>query len=211
MFLRLRTTQLGVDLKWRLPLLSDGQRRRVHLLLTLLRPFQLLLLDEVTTSLDVCVRLDLLAWLKLEQARTGCTVIYATHIFDGLKDWPTHLVYINERGVIDYAGRAEDVPREGGSGEACITCGIKKERDLLDIVHGWLRAELMRKKAAGKLEKEAGDNYTPDPTDRQGGYASGRGLDMSKVYDLSGFGGQKGRQGRLSDIYGNAGAILKHA
>ncbi len=171
-----------------------------------------MLLDEVTTSLDVCVRLDLLAWLKMEQARTGCTIIYATHIFDGLRDWPTHLVYLNERGVIDYAGRAEDVPRddEVGAG-ACTTCGTKRERDLLDIVHGWLRAELVRKKAAGKLEKEAGDSYTPDPTDRQGGYASGRGLDMSKVYDLSVNGGQKVRQGRLSDLYGNAGTTLKHA
>lgn len=32
---------------------SDGQRRRVQLLLTLVRPFKILLLDEVTTSLGM--------------------------------------------------------------------------------------------------------------------------------------------------------------
>ncbi len=102
----------------------------------------------------------------------------------------------------------EDVPRDDASGAVCVTCGRNGQRDLLDIVHGWLRAELRRKKEAGKDEKEAGDYYQPDPTDRQGGYASGRGLDMSKVYDLSGNGG---KQGRLSDIYGNAGTMLKHS
>ena len=31
--------------------MSDGQRRRVQLLLSLVKPFKILLLDEVTTSL----------------------------------------------------------------------------------------------------------------------------------------------------------------
>lgn len=57
---------LGIDLNWRMHQLSDGQRRRVQLLLGLLRPFKVLLLDEITTSLDVCVRQDLLQWLVKE-------------------------------------------------------------------------------------------------------------------------------------------------
>lgn len=78
---------LGIDLDWRMHQLSDGQRRRVQIMMGLLRPFKILLLDEVTTSLDVCVRQDLLSWLVRESDERGATIVYATHIFDGLDDW----------------------------------------------------------------------------------------------------------------------------
>ena len=38
---------LDVDLKWRMHMVSDGQRRRVQILMALLKPFEVLLLDEV--------------------------------------------------------------------------------------------------------------------------------------------------------------------
>src|SRR5690606_27507359 len=44
---------LGVDLAWHMHAVSDGQRRRVQLLMGLLRPRRLLLLDEITTDLDL--------------------------------------------------------------------------------------------------------------------------------------------------------------
>lgn len=43
---------------------------------------------------DVVVRQDLLMWLHKESVERGATIIYATHIFDGLDDWPTHLTYL---------------------------------------------------------------------------------------------------------------------
>lgn len=46
---------LGVDLDWRMHQLSDGQRRRVQLMLQLLRPSKLLLLDEITTGAERAV------------------------------------------------------------------------------------------------------------------------------------------------------------
>lgn len=57
---------LGIDPQWRMNRVSDGQRRRVQLFLGLVRPFEILLLDEVTVSLDVVVRQDLLRWLRRE-------------------------------------------------------------------------------------------------------------------------------------------------
>ena len=42
---------LDINEDWRMNVVSDGQRRRVQLLLSLLRPFEILLLDEVTTDL----------------------------------------------------------------------------------------------------------------------------------------------------------------
>ena len=40
------------------------------------------------------VRQDLLLWLHKESVEKGATIIYATHIFDGLDEWPTHLTYL---------------------------------------------------------------------------------------------------------------------
>ena len=57
-------TLLDMDLSWRLHQVSDGQRRRAQLLLKLLRPSDLLLMDEVTTDLDVVSRQALLQFLK---------------------------------------------------------------------------------------------------------------------------------------------------
>merc|ERR1719174_1654146 len=83
---------LDVDLEWRLNRVSDGQRRRCQLLLKLLRPSELLLMDEVTTDLDLISRQALLVFLREEAEQRGVTVIYSTHIFDGVDDWPTHIL-----------------------------------------------------------------------------------------------------------------------
>jgi CCR4-NOT complex subunit CAF16 len=85
---------LGVDTGWHMHAVSDGQRRRVQLLLGLLRPREVLLLDEVTTDLDLIARQDLLAFLRDESEVRGTTILYATHIFDLLDRWATDLVYL---------------------------------------------------------------------------------------------------------------------
>lgn len=85
---------LDVDLSWRMHKVSDGQRRRVQICMGLLKPFKVLLLDEITVDLDVLARADLLKFLKKECDERGATIVYATHIFDGLEDWPSHIVYV---------------------------------------------------------------------------------------------------------------------
>jgi CCR4-NOT complex subunit CAF16 len=85
---------LGVDLGWHMHAVSDGQRRRVQLLLGLLRPRELLLLDEITTDLDLVARQDLLAFLREETEVRQTTILYATHIFDTLDVWATDLIYL---------------------------------------------------------------------------------------------------------------------
>jgi CCR4-NOT complex subunit CAF16 len=165
---------LGINLDWRMHQLSDGQRRRVQLLLGLVRPFSILLLDEVTTSLDVCVRQDLLQWLVKESETRGATILYATHIFDGLDDWATHLCYLTDRGQCGWQGRMDQLD---------VYQKLKAEQHpakMLAIADHWLRQELIANRQAKKLERAQGDNaYFFDPTDRQGGYASGRNLPMS--------------------------------
>jgi len=79
---------LEIDINWCTTELSDGQLRRCQILLGLLRPFDILLLDEITVDLDCYMRTALLDFLKQETEK-GATIVYATHIFDGLEDWPT--------------------------------------------------------------------------------------------------------------------------
>ncbi len=99
---------LGVDPDWRLHRLSRGQRRRVYLLAGLLQPRRLLLLDEVAADLDLLARHRLLDFLRSESETRQTTILYATHIMDGLADWATHLLYL-EAGRVQLFRRIEEV------------------------------------------------------------------------------------------------------
>jgi CCR4-NOT complex subunit CAF16 len=168
---------LGVDPKWRMHQLSDGQRRRVQIMLQLLRPVQLLLLDEITTDLDLITRQDFLKHLQLMSERDGVTVVYATHIFDGLDDWPTHIAQISE-GRLARCCAAGDVPELAAARAAGIPA------PLLRTIESWMRAERAAKVAAGKSVKEVaaavaaqelrgglGNGYLPGRIASQGGRA----------------------------------------
>merc|ERR1712032_1358768 len=194
---------LGINLHWRMHELSDGQRRRVQLLLGLIRPFKILLLDEITTSLDVCVRQDLLRWLVKESDDRKATIVYATHIFDGLDDWATHLYYLTNKGSRGWAGPIGELQKYQelkSSNHPAV---------MLNIADYWLRTELHETRRAMREANNNNSNSNHpeeaagpmaieskiDPSNRQGGYASGRAV--------------VGRRGRISDVMGNAGVMLK--
>src|ERR1700734_455057 len=87
--------------------LTTGERRRVQLAMGLLRPWKVLLLDEVTVDLDVLVRSDLLEFLRRETEARDCTIVYCTHIFDGLAGWPTHLLKVSLGKVMAFDSMTE--------------------------------------------------------------------------------------------------------
>ena len=91
---------LDIDLSWRMHLVSDGQRRRVQILLGLIKPCDVLLLDEITVDLDLVSRNNFLNFLKEESENNNLTILYATHIFDGLDGWTTNIAYINDKHCI---------------------------------------------------------------------------------------------------------------
>jgi CCR4-NOT complex subunit CAF16 len=124
---------LGVEPRWRMHRVSDGQRRRVQILLGLLRPSEVLLLDEVTTDLDVVARADLLAFLREETEARGATILYATHILDGLDAWATHLAYLAGGEIRLMSGLAE-IP------ELAALRAQGASSPLLRLVDRWLRA-----------------------------------------------------------------------
>ncbi|KAL5981620.1 ABC transporter I member 20 [Asimina triloba] len=120
---------LDIDLSWRMHKSSDGQRRRVQICMGLLKPFKVLLLDEITVDLDVLARADLLKFLRKECEERGATIIYATHIFDGLEDWPSHIVYA-ARGRLQLALPMEKVEETSNlSLMRTVESWLRKERD----------------------------------------------------------------------------------
>ncbi len=86
---------LEVDPAWRMHRVSDGQRRRVQILLDLERDLKVVLLDEVTADLDILSRAELLRFLREESEQRGVTIVYATHVLDGIAEWATHLAFLS--------------------------------------------------------------------------------------------------------------------
>mmetsp|Transcript_9786 Transcript_9786/g.24427 ORF Transcript_9786/g.24427 Transcript_9786/m.24427 type:complete len:314 (-) Transcript_9786:99-1040(-) len=116
---------LRIDEDWRMMRVSDGQRRRVQICMGLLRPYKVLLLDEITVDLDIVGRLALLEFLEEECEERGCTIIYATHIFDGIEPWITHYAYLEEGKL-----------KRGGDVSTFTELADKK---LLFVIEDWLR------------------------------------------------------------------------
>lgn len=75
--------------------MSTGEKRRVQILHGMVRPATVYLLDECGTDIDVAERHTLMHMMREEcEARAGCCM-YATHIFDYMRDWATHVMYVD--------------------------------------------------------------------------------------------------------------------
>jgi len=143
---------LDVDLDWRMHKVSDGERRRVQLMMGLVQPFDVLLLDEVTVDLDVLVRRDLLNYLKSECETRNVTILYATHIFDGIGEWATHIAHL-DNGTITKMDRVDNIVEMQEIREKRKHQAIRDDSSLLLLVEGWLRGEFEQKKKRRKEEK----------------------------------------------------------
>ncbi|KAL5604209.1 hypothetical protein BROUX41_002191 [Berkeleyomyces rouxiae] len=137
---------LDIDTRWRLHAVSDGERRRVQLAMGLVRPWNILLLDEITVDLDVLSRARFLGWLADETRRRQCTIVYATHILDNLAGWPTHLVHMN-MGSVKQMGAAEEFlktvgPDQTGSGNSTLG----------QLVLGWLKEDLAERGPRNRVD-----------------------------------------------------------
>ncbi|KAL8680560.1 MAG: hypothetical protein Q9224_000588 [Gallowayella concinna] len=151
---------LDIDLSWRLHAVSDGERRRVQLAMGLLRPWRILLLDEITVDLDLLSRSNFLAFLKRETEIRPCTIVYATHILDNLAQWPTHLVHLH-LGKVKESGATEsfdmlDTSRSGNS-------------QLGELVLGWLKEDL---KERGPRKGLSNEGKTYQNLEGLGGYGN---------------------------------------
>ena len=151
---------LDVDTSWHLHAVSDGERRRVQLCMGLLRPWTVLLLDEITVDLDLLSRHNFLQFLKRETETRSCTVVYATHILDNLALWPTHLVHmalgkVRKWGDID----SFEVPKTEGAEEGNSRLG--------QLVMGWLKEDLQER---GPRDGQMAEGKTYENHEGKGGY-----------------------------------------
>jgi len=152
---------LDIDVSWRMHKVSDGQRRRVQLAWGLMLPYKVLLLDEITVDLDVLGRAELMGFLRRECEERCVTIVYATHIFDGLESFMSHVAFV-ANGELKFCKSFDEIEslkdREPGS--------------LLSTVEVWLREEAKisaeRKLLAGVEEKRKFE-YA-----RNSGWAAGR-------------------------------------
>ena len=101
------------------------------------------------------------------------TIVYATHIFDGLDEWATHVAYMRA-GSIHTSAPLQSLPefkRHVDSGSTC---------PLMRLVESWLREERRAAAEGASAEKEAGDASTESrsglatSTVSAGGFAPGR-------------------------------------
>lgn len=151
---------LDIDLRWRMHAVSDGERRRVQLAMGLLRPWRILLLDEITVDLDLLSRSNFLAFLKRETEKRPCTIVYATHILDNLANWPTHLVHMHLGKV-----------KECGSMESFDLGGLRQSGNsqLGELVLEWLKVDL---KERGPRDGTASEGKTYESLEGKGGYGN---------------------------------------
>lgn len=85
---------LGINLNWRMHECSDGQRKKVRIMIKMLRPFQLCVIDEFAADLDIFSRQRFFDYLSKECKERSASVIYCTHIFDQVDTWASHITFM---------------------------------------------------------------------------------------------------------------------
>ena len=103
----------------------------------LLRPWTILLLDEITVDLDLLSRSNFLNFLKKETETRPCTIVYATHILDNLATWPTHLVHMS-LGKVKKWGSVEEMDVQVEQSSRLYTGNSQ----LGELVLKWLQEDL---------------------------------------------------------------------
>lgn len=89
--------------------LSGGQAQRIAIARALLRPYQLLLLDEPTASLDLQSEQQVLT--ALHNLRRDRTTLMITHRVEDLKQ--SDLIWVMKQGQIIQQGNFEDLEKQG--------------------------------------------------------------------------------------------------
>ena len=115
---------------------------------------------ELDRNLDIFSRKRFFDYLTAECAKRAASVVYATHIFDGLESFMSHVAFV-ANGELKFCKKFEEIEglreREPGS--------------LLRVVEGWLRKEykLQRERKALEKTKNKETGFI-----RNNGWAAGR-------------------------------------
>lgn len=117
---------MGINLDWRMNELSDGQRKKLKIMIKLLKPFRLAVIDEFAADLDIFSRKRLFDYFTDQCSRYGASVVYATHIFDQADEWASHIAFMQLDKTLspvhylkDYAPYQEILARSGAQRAMC--------------------------------------------------------------------------------------------
>ena len=114
---------LDIDVDWSMMTVSDGQRRRVQICMGLLKPFKVLLCDEITVDLDISPPGPAAVFARgVRDAGRHRGVLPAHLRRDGAVD-DAHSVCIN--GELKYGGAKDSIE------------GLKGVRHLLSTIDRW--------------------------------------------------------------------------
>lgn len=101
---------LGIDLNWRMNKCSDGQRKKVQIMIKLLKPFQICIIDEFAADLDILSRSHFFDYLSRECEERGASVVYATHIYDLADTWASHIAFMQLDRVLSPIHELAELP-----------------------------------------------------------------------------------------------------
>jgi ABC-2 type transport system ATP-binding protein len=121
--------QIGVFLDRPAGKLSAGQKTRVALAKALLNEPELLLLDEPTASLDPDTGDWVRSYLELWQARTGATILMASHNMAEVERMCSDVLMMKAGNIVDRGSPQELVDRYGRANLEEVFLHIVRKRE----------------------------------------------------------------------------------
>ena len=151
---------------------SDGQEKKVRIMLKLLKPFKLCVVDEFAVELDILARKRFMDYLCKECTQRGAAVMYATHIFDQADSWVTHAVFLKGDKTLSPMHDMRTFEPYQSLVRARVMC------PMYQLIMSWMVAEQERMGTAPEDEHEAQPAREYNPYDS--GFESGRSAELFK-------------------------------
>lgn len=106
--------QIEDSLKKRIASMSGGQQQRLNVLLSILHHPNIIILDEISTGLDIQARQDICSFIKELAERENLNLILISHNMDEVQFLAKRLVLI-DYGKIQYDFEIKDIVKKFGS------------------------------------------------------------------------------------------------
>lgn len=94
--------------------LSGGQQQRLNILLSIIHDPDLVILDEVSTGLDIEVRAEIFNFLKINIVDKNKAMILVSHTMSEIEEFCQKYIYIHNGKFID-SGLVKDIVKKYGS------------------------------------------------------------------------------------------------
>ena len=117
----------------RIKTLSRGMAMKMMLAVALSHNAKLLILDEPTSGLDPFVRDDLINVLKEYATRSGCGVLFSTHITSDLEKIATHITFLHKGSLIFTGTKELLIDTFTGISGSCKNLSHEQKQSLIGV------------------------------------------------------------------------------